>query len=126
MVEFGYTEEELENTNLIADRCETYDILNKPILPDFKCPAGFNPDTYLRELCRDGWKRRIHNQIPKSDHQRYVDRVKEELAILQGAGLSSYFLILNDICKFIAKKGWLPNVGRGSAAGCLVSYLTYF
>lgn len=124
MLGFGHTEEELANTNLIADMCESYDVLSKPLLPEFKCPGGATPDDYLRHLCREGWKKKIASRIPKDQHTVYADRVKEELGILQGASLSSYFLILNDICKFIERNGWLPNVGRGSAAGCLVSYLT--
>ncbi len=120
MVAFGHTEEELANTGLIGDMCETYDVLSKPLLPDFKCPEGFNPDTYLRQLCRNGWK----EKLGAKSNDTYVETIKMELGVLQGAGLSSYFLILNDICNFIKSKGWLPNVGRGSAAGCIVSYLT--
>jgi DNA polymerase-3 subunit alpha len=52
-----------------------------------------------------------------------VERIKYELEVLQGAGLSSYFLIVADIVNFVRKNGWLPGPGRGSAAGCLVSYL---
>lgn len=123
MLAFGHTEAELQNTNLLRDMCESYDVTHKPILPEFKCPNGMNPDEYLRQLCREGWKPKVMSKIAKALESGYVERVKEELGVLQGAGLSSYFLILDDICRFIQRKGWLPNVGRGSAAGCLVSYL---
>ena len=52
-----------------------------------------------------------------------MERIKYELSILQGAGLSSYFLIVQDIVDHVRKQNWLPGPGRGSAAGCLVSYL---
>jgi DNA polymerase-3 subunit alpha len=42
---------------------------------------------------------------------------------LQKAGLSSYFLIVQDIVEYVKNNNWLPGPGRGSAAGCLVSYL---
>lgn len=103
--------------------CEEYNILTKPVLPQFKCPDGYNPDEYLRQLCRDGWKDKIENIIPKDEHGRYVDRIKYELGVLQGAGLSSYFLIVQDILRYVKTNKWLPGPGRGSAAGCLVSYL---
>ena len=45
------------------------------------------------------------------------------MKVLQGAGLSSYFLIVRDIVNYVRDNGWLPGPGRGSAAGCLVSYL---
>lgn len=118
-----HTQEELDNTNLVADMVEVFDILSKPRLPPFKCPDGYDPDTYLRQLCREGWKTKIAKVIPEADHQAYVDRIKYELEVLQNAGLSSYFLIVQDVVNYVSKKGWLPGPGRGSAAGCLVSYL---
>ena len=118
-----HTEEEIENTNLVDSMCEDYDILSKPLLPEFKCPTGYNPDEYLRQLCRNGWRKKIENYIPKEEHEKYVDRIKYELEVLQGAGLSSYFLIVQDIVNHVRDNKWLPGPGRGSAAGCLVSYL---
>lgn len=118
-----HTEEEILNTNYVANLIEDYDILSKPKLPQFKCPQGFNQDEYLRELCRHGWRDKIANIIPKDEQQQYLDRIKYELDVLQGAGLSSYFLIVQDIVNHVRQNGWLPGPGRGSAAGCLVSYL---
>jgi DNA polymerase-3 subunit alpha len=118
-----HTEEEIINTNIVSDLCEYYDITSKPMLPPFSCPDNFQPDEYLRQLCRNGWRDKIANNIPKDDQQKYVDRIKYELEILQGAGLSSYFLIVGDIVDMVRRSGWLPGPGRGSAAGCLVSYL---
>lgn len=118
-----HTEEEIENTNIVSDMCEEYNILSKPNLPPFSCPGSYNPDEYLRQLCRDGWKEKIANSIAKEDQQSYIDRIKYELEVLQGAGLSSYFLIVQDIVNYVRNNNWLPGPGRGSAAGCLVSYL---
>lgn len=118
-----HTQEEIENTNNLSDLCEYYDITNKPMLPPFSCPDNFQPDEYLRQLCRNGWRDKIANNIPKEDQENYVNRIKYELEILQGAGLSSYFLIVGDIVDMVRRSGWLPGPGRGSAAGCLVSYL---
>jgi DNA polymerase-3 subunit alpha len=118
-----HTSEEIENTNYVANLIEEYSILSKPKLPPFQCPNNQNPDEYLRQLCRDGWKDKIANIIAKEEQEQYVDRIKYELEVLQGAGLSSYFLIVQDIVNFVRKNEWLPGPGRGSAAGCLVSYL---
>lgn len=118
-----HTEEEIENTLYVDSLCEEYSILSKPLLPAFKCPKGENPDEYLRQLCRDGWREKIMKVIPESEHTKYADRIKFELSVLQGAGLSSYFLIVQDIVNYVKSNGWLPGPGRGSAAGCLVSYL---
>jgi DNA polymerase-3 subunit alpha len=117
------TEDEIDNTNLVDNLCEDYDILETPNLPDFKCPEGYDPAEYLRQLCRDGWRDKIANDVDKELHSQYVDRIKYELDVLQGADLSSYFLIVQDIVNHVRRQKWLPGPGRGSAAGCLVSYL---
>lgn len=118
------TEEELANTIQVADQIEEYtDVLKSPKLPAFDCPNGMNPDEYLRELCRVGWRDKIEKNIPKEKHAEYAERVKQELKVLQGADLSSYFLIVSDIVNEVKDNGWLSGPGRGSAAGCLVSYL---
>jgi DNA polymerase-3 subunit alpha len=115
-----HTEEEIENTQLVSEMCDIYDIGSRPRLPPFNCES---PDEYLRQLCRNGWRNKIQNIIPKDSQSQYIDRIKYELDILQGAGLSSYFLIVQDIVNYVKNNGWLPGPGRGSAAGCLVSYL---
>lgn len=116
-----HTEEEINNTLKIAEQCEEYDILREPILPPFECELG--PDEHLRQLCRDGWRDKIKDIVPEEKHEEYAERIKHELKVLQGAGLSSYFLIVRDIVNYVRDNGWLPGPGRGSAAGCLVSYL---
>jgi len=118
-----HTEEEIENTLYVDSLCEDYTILDKPILPDFKCPKGMDSAEYLRHLCRQGWKNKIEHDVDKNMHAKYVDRIKYELDVLQGADLSSYFLIVQDIVQYVKDSSWLPGPGRGSAAGCLVSYL---
>lgn len=118
-----HTEEEIENTNYVDSLCEEYNILSKPNLPPFSCPQGYDDAEYLRELCRRGWKDKIIPSVAKDQHNTYVDRIKYELEVLQGADLSSYFLIVQDIVNYVRSNNWLPGPGRGSAAGCLVSYL---
>ena len=124
MMGFGHTEEELANTVKLADSCQEYtDILRSPQLPEFPCPEGYNPDTWLRQLCRNGWKKKIQNKIAKEKQPEYVERIKEELEVIQNANLSSYFLIVLDIINFVEEKGFLVGPGRGSSSGCLISYL---
>lgn len=118
-----HTEEEIENTLYVDSLCEDYNILNKPSLPNFECPNNADPDEYLRELCIQGWKDKIISKIEECKHDIYLQRIKFELDVLQNAGLSSYFLIVQDIVDHVKSHGWLPGPGRGSAAGCLVSYL---
>ena len=114
------------DTSKIVDRCEEYDLADQPSFPTFECPKGFDEDEYLTELCREGWKNKLIPSSKVSDIQQrdiYRDRIKHELKVIFKAQLSGYFLIVQDIIKWVKKQGWLAGPGRGSAAGCLVSYL---
>jgi len=118
-----HTDAEMVSTLDIASEIEEYNILGKPVLPPFKCPDGLSEAEYLRQLCRIGWASKIKDRVPQDQHAKYADRIKMELSVLQGANLSGYFLILDDIVKFTKGNGWLVGPGRGSAAGCFTSYL---
>jgi DNA polymerase-3 subunit alpha len=120
------TEEEIKNTELIADMCEEYNILGKPRLPNFQCPDGLSEADYLKELCRRGWKSKlIDGGILKSAELQnvYKDRITHELGVIEKANLSGYFLIIQDYVNWAKKQDWLIGPGRGSADGCLISYL---
>lgn len=85
-------------------------------------PTKFFPkDTlkYTRELIDK------NGRMPKND-PRYIERLKKELDILHRNGkidLLPYFHLANEVCSLYQNQGELMNVGRGSAAGCLLSYL---
>ena len=120
------TPQEIATAMEIADMCEEYDILGKPMLPKFKCPKEQTEEQYLRDLCRDGWKNvlmptgKVNTQSAKD---LYTERIKAELDVISDANLSGYFLIVRDIVNSVHQRNHIPGPGRGSAAGCLVSYL---
>ncbi len=114
----GNTPEELDNTLLVSDMCQAYDITGPPRLPHFACPGNQNEIDYLRQLCRNGWRAKNQNWDGV-----YSDRVKYELSVIEQANLAGYFLIVQDYVNWAKSQGWLVGPGRGSGAGCLVSYL---
>lgn len=116
-------EDELKNSLLIADMCEEYDLSNKPTIPKFDCPDGLSSDEYLRQLCRNGWKDKL-SHLTGEERILYGDRVKYELGVLQGAGLSDYFLLVWDIVNWVKQQGGLIGCGRGSVSGSLVAFLS--
>jgi DNA polymerase III alpha subunit len=59
LLEWGNTEEEINNTQLVSDMCEQYKITGPPRLPNFECPNNMSNNDHLRHLCREGWKKRI-------------------------------------------------------------------
>jgi len=110
----------------IYEKCENYNILNKPMLPKFSTPSEIGENEHLTQLCREGWKDKMIPSGKVDDEEekdRYANRIKEELDVIFQANLSGYFLIVQDIVDYVNRQGWLSGPGRGSAAGCLVSYM---
>lgn len=110
----------------IYEKCEDYNILNKPMLPKFDCPNGLSEEEYLKTLARIGWKELLINTGKVKDQinkQKYSDRFNEELQVIKNANLFGYFLIVQDIIKYVNNNGWISGPGRGSVGGCLIAYL---
>lgn len=118
-----FKKESIEWTQKFADECENYSIFQNPRLPKFSCPNGMDADSYLKELCREGWKKKIIPNVPQDQRNIYADRVKYELNVLSQANLANYFLIIQNIVNYAKNQGWCVGPARGSCAGSLVSYL---
>ncbi len=105
------------NTREIADKCNVEIKFGERHLPEFKAPGGVDNETYLRELCLDGIKRRV----PDADKDVY-DRVKYELDMIVSMGFVDYFLIVKDFIDFARANDIVVGPGRGSGAGSMVAY----
>ena len=57
------------------------------------------------------------------DVEVYIARIQEEVRVIELGQVRDYFLIVWDILNFCRRNEILVGTGRGSAAGCLVSYL---
>jgi len=120
------SDKNVQYINDIINTCEEYNILSKPVLPVFPCPGKKSEEDYLKQLCRNGWKNLLinNNKVKnEEDKKKYAERFDSEFNIIRGANLFGYFLIVHDIINYVNTQGWLSGPGRGSAAGCLISYL---
>ena len=108
----------------IYDKCKNYNILSQPILPNFTTPNGESQRDYLKGLARLGWTEFLANKITDEEEKKvYGDRFRQEFEVIDEANLFGYFLIVRDIIVYAQERGWMVGPGRGSAAGCLISYL---
>lgn len=80
---------------------------------------GIEKEKYLRNLCKEGLKKRFGESVPKI----YIERLKYELSIIEKMGFCNYFLVVYDYVNYAKEKGILVGPGRGSAASSLVSYV---
>jgi DNA polymerase III subunit alpha len=115
---FGHIPGAIENTLMIAERCEV-DLSPKGYhLPLFTVPEGYSAATYLRHLCVQGLQR-IYGEHALDE--KIQQRLNYELEVIGEMGFDAYFLIVWDLCKHAQEQGIWYNA-RGSAAGSLVAY----
>ncbi len=114
---FPYAKEALENTNIIAARCNVEIRFNEYKLPRFDVPDGKTAFEYLQELCMDGLRRRYGEATPE-----LTEKLLYELTTIDTMGFSHYFLIVWDFIKYAKDNGIMVGPGRGSAAGSIASY----
>ena len=113
---------QMEVFDEIFNKIENYNILNRPILPNFVTPDGLTQKEYLRLLIEDAWSK-MEDSVSEQDLQVYRDRIEREFGVIEGADLFGYFLVVRDIIDHCHSQGWMVGPGRGSAAGCLISFL---
>ncbi|MCS7026484.1 MAG: DNA polymerase III subunit alpha [Bryobacteraceae bacterium] len=97
--------------------------------PKFEVPQGHTTDSYFEYVARQGFEKRrprlerMRAQgLLKHDLSAYVERLDQEIRMIQQMRFSGYFLIVWDFIRFAKSAGIPVGPGRGSAAGSLVSY----
>ena len=110
----------INNTNLIAEKCSINIQAEELNLPDFICPEGYTPRTYIEHLC---YQRLDEIRFLLKDPSQYIDRMQYELETLEELGFTSYMLIMWDIYRYAREENILMGPGRGSVSGSVVAYL---
>ena len=115
---FSHVPEAIENTQIIADRCN-YDFeFGNTKLPHFEVPDGRDHFEWFREQCYAGMYRNYGDNPPKE----YFDRLNYELDVINKMGYVDYFLIVHDFIRYAKSKGIPVGPGRGSGAGSIAAY----
>ncbi|NVB84498.1 MAG: DNA polymerase III subunit alpha [Kofleriaceae bacterium] len=115
----------IENTAKIAEQCNVKLKLDQTFLPQYKVPEGETLDTYIAQVIDKGLDRRFREFADrgiKFDPDKYRERVKIELAVIQKMGFSGYFLIVWDFINWAKEHGIPVGPGRGSGAGSAVAW----
>ena len=115
---FSHVPEAIENTQIIADRCN-YDFeFGNTKLPHFEVPDGRDHFEWFKEQCYAGMHRNYGENPPKE----YFDRLNYELDVINKMGYVDYFLIVHDFIRYAKSKGIPVGPGRGSGAGSIAAY----
>lgn len=110
----------------IKDKCNFEIKLGELHLPSYemteleKSKYSTNEDLFFA-LIEKGLER-IKDYYVRPEEE-YLERIELEVEVIKSGNLIDYFLILADIIEWSRKNDILTGVGRGSAAGSLISYL---
>lgn len=123
--------EALENTVLIAKRCNYLSKKVDPLLPIFECPNGRTQDEFITEEAYRGLDERMQIAVynkeltpeeRKAIDEKYYARLEYELSVIKKMGFPGYFLIVSDFIKWSKAHGVSVGPGRGSGAGSIVAW----
>jgi DNA polymerase-3 subunit alpha len=118
--------EAVENTLVIAERCELEIPMGTYHMPEYQVPAGRSFEDVMAEQAWRGLRQKLgmedEEPFDKPHHKPYVERMNHELGVIGQMGFAGYFLIVGDFINW-AKDHAIPvGPGRGSSAGSLVAY----
>jgi len=120
--------EAIENSFLIARRCNLELTLGTYYLPNYPVPDDEDMNAYFARLAREGLERRLQvifdTDAPDfaTRRQVYDARLETELGVISKMGFPGYFLIVADFIRWARDNGIPVGPGRGSGAGSLVAY----
>jgi len=114
-------DEAIENTYKIADKCNIELELGNIQFPPFEVPKGHDKASWLKKVCYEElFKLSLEKDI---DLDEYREQLEHELKVIINKGFPGYFLITADFMQWAKEEEIVTGPGRGSAGGCLVSYL---
>ena len=126
---FSEVEHALDRPWQIAQRCQVRLEKVKEPFPKFEVPAPHSLDSYFGYATHQGFeKRRMRLEAQasagrlKHPLEKYVERLEDEIRMIQQMKFSGYFLIVWDFIRHARSRGIPVGPGRGSAAGSLVAF----
>lgn len=111
----AYNTSDKDDTKDFVDEINIEIHNDKNYIPKYNCVDSY---THLKNLTQKGLNKRLDGNITNE----YQERLDYELSVIKKMGFVDYFLIVYDYVLYAKKNGILVGVGRGSAAGSLVSY----
>ena len=112
------------NTQEVLDKCSGFTMpTGKRYLPTFRAKLN-SADVFKKltfKMLKDFLK--ANPELKPAGRKAYIDRFKKEYEVITKYGLEDYFSIVWDLIRFANSRRIYTGIGRGSAAGCFISYL---
>jgi len=122
---FAHCPEAIENTVVIAEKCNLQLDFKQVFLPHFEIGQGRSLDEHLQDMAKAGLEQLMPKILLGKDptlRQKYEKRLERELDIIKSMGFAGYFLIVSDFINYAKSRNIPVGPGRGSAAGSLAAY----
>ena len=89
--------EAMWNTGVIADRCEFNFVFGKLFFPKFPIPEQHTTESFFEHLCAKGIEKlKQKGLIPADQFDKYDERLKLEIDLIEKMGFVGYFLVVSD------------------------------
>jgi DNA polymerase III subunit alpha len=116
---FAEMPEAVDNTLLIAERCEVSFDTGANYMPNFPVPEGEDEISWFVKEVEHG----LHRRYPAGVPDEVRAQAKYETEVIIQMGFPGYFLVVADFINWAKEQGIRVGPGRGSAAGSMVSYV---
>ncbi|WP_278237160.1 DNA polymerase III subunit alpha [Isoptericola sp. AK164] len=116
---FAEMPEAIDNTLLIAERCEVSFDTGANYMPNFPVPAGEDEVSWFVKEVEKG----MHARYPQGIPDAVRAQAKYETEVIVQMGFPGYFLVVADFINWAKEQGIRVGPGRGSAAGSMVAYV---
>jgi DNA polymerase-3 subunit alpha len=125
--EFGFQtiESAMSGLDEISRGCDFNIELGRMKLPKYtlteqEAKEFETPEDLFWSLVEAGLQKKVFSK--GKDQEVYLKRIETEFDVISRGGFIDYFLILTDIVNWCKGQDILTGLGRGSAAGSLISY----
>ena len=112
----------MKNTEEIAEKTKDFRLPEgKRYIPIF--PSKIDSKIIFKAMITRALNKFLKSDKLKAPAIEYKKRLLKEYKVIHKYNLEDYFLIVWDLVRYAKKKEIFTGLGRGSAAGCLISYL---
>jgi DNA polymerase-3 subunit alpha len=126
-----FVAEGIRNTVEVFEKCKDFEMpKGKRYLPQFRPTAGmvekaegFDSKAFFKAITLKKLAEFLKGDNLHATKEVYMARFKKEYKVIHKYGLEDYFLIVWDLIRYANENNSYTGLGRGSAAGCLISYL---
>ena len=114
---FAFIPEAIENTELVAQKCNFDFEFGNTHIPYYEVPDGLTAAEYLYKLGIEGLNKKY-----KDVTNEIMSRFDYEFNMIKRMGYVEYYLIVCDYINYARSQDIVVGPGRGSGAGSLVAY----